>query len=120
MAPDSCANFPFRGSLTTWVLFRLENGHWRFWEGLELAAVLVDLGAVIYGMVAVVVEVGGRTMVWAYEQWKKDRAKRDELVREAIRAELQVEERKRLAQWIKDGHTVEEWLAQPGGETTRR
>ena len=48
-------------------------------------------------------------MFWAYEQWKKDRAKREKLVREAWRAE----ERQRLAQWIEDGHTVEEWLAQP-------
>ncbi len=135
---------PFGVSVTTWILFRLEVGHWRFWENLELSAVLVNLGAWIYAMVAVGIEVGGRTVVWAYEQWKKDRAKREELVREMVRKELEgpmrnalrtelegqvresvreailSEERKRLAQWIKDGHTVEEWLAQSDGETSRR
>ena len=36
-------------------------------------ASLVSIGAVYYGMIAVVAELGGRTVFWALAQWQKDR-----------------------------------------------
>ena len=36
-------------------------------------ASLVSISAVYYGMIAVVAELGGRTVFWALAQWQKDR-----------------------------------------------
>ena len=36
-------------------------------------ASLVSISAVYYGMIAVVVELGGRIVFWALAQWQKDR-----------------------------------------------
>ena len=36
-------------------------------------ATLVSISAVYYGMVAVIVELGGGTVFWALAQWQKDR-----------------------------------------------
>ena len=48
-------------------------------------ATLVSISAVYYGMVAVIVELGGRTVFWALAQWQKDReaARREQRRRNA-------------------------------------
>lgn len=56
-------------------------------ELTQTAAGFVDLGAVLYGMVAVVIEKGITLMFWALEQrQKRQKAFRDEIVAQAERA----------------------------------
>ena len=55
-------------------------------ELTQTAAGFVDLGAVLYGMVAVVIEKGITLMFWALEQrQKRQKAFRDEIVAQAER-----------------------------------
>ena len=137
---------PFGIFVTTWLLSvpGRGQGEWDVWNGIPALAVLVDLGAVVYAMAAVIVDLGGRTVFWAWEQWKKDRQRRDELVRASLlnefrdewlaglrselraelgselRAELSSEfragEKQRLADFLNKGGTVEEWLQEPDPE----
>ena len=44
-----------------------EGGQWQSDKIMEAAAKFVDLAAVIYGMIAVSVERGGRLMFWALD-----------------------------------------------------
>ncbi len=57
------------------------------------AADLIDVSAVMYGTLAVIVELGGRIMFWAFAQYKKDmeawRAERKAEATEASLAELE-------------------------------
>lgn len=105
---------PFGIFATTWLLSVPERGQWEWdvWNSIPALAVLVDLGAVVYTMTAVTIDLGGRLVFWAWEQWKKDQRRRDELVR----AELRAEEKQRLARFLKDGGTVEQWLQEPVSE----
>ena len=69
-------------------------------------ASLVSIGAVYYGMIAVVAELGGRTVFWALAQWQKDReAARREQRRRNARARAAG-----LAQGIEQG--IEQGIAQ--------
>ena len=65
--------------LTYWT----EHGQWQPPAGLDAAARMVDLAAVLYAMVAVLVERGARLMFWALDERRKWRAK----AREEGRAE---------------------------------
>ena len=58
---------PF-GIFAATVLLVVRSGQWNGWESLELAAGLVDLGAVLYAMAAVVVERGVDMVFWALER----------------------------------------------------
>ena len=57
--------------LTYWV----ELGSWKGTESLKLASSMVDLGAVLYGMIAVLVERGVRMIFWALDERRKWREK---------------------------------------------
>ena len=61
---------PF-GIFATTALLVIRSGQWSGWESLELAATLVDLGAVLYAMVAVLVERGVDMVFWALERKKQ-------------------------------------------------
>ena len=74
---------PFGVSAITWLLSWSEIGHYRWWDKPELASSLVDLGAVLYGMAAVLMEGGVNMVFWALEQREKRRKK----LREEMRAE---------------------------------
>ena len=52
------------------VYFR-ESGQWNGKSSLDLTADLVDLGAVLYAMAAVLVERGVAMIFWALEQRRK-------------------------------------------------
>ena len=72
--------FPFGASAATALLTYLTTGgQGTMAANLAVAADMVDLGALIYGMVAVTIEGGVRLMFWA---WEKHKA-----VREALREE---------------------------------
>ena len=65
---------PF-GVFAVTVFLLARSGKWSGWESLESAATLVDLGAVVYGMIAVLVERGVDMVFWALEQRQKRREK---------------------------------------------
>ena len=106
--------FPFGATAATALLTYLTTGgQGTVAANLAVAADMVDLAALIYGMVAVTIEGGVRLMFWA---WEKHKA-----VREALREEgrlagrLESEQRylpvlKRVAQ--ERGITVAELLAE--------
>ena len=67
---------PFGVFFTTALLtYFVEQGQWQGAATGETAASLVDLGAVLYGMAAVVIERGFRTMFWALDKRKEWREK---------------------------------------------
>ena len=81
-------------------------------ESLESAATLVDLGAVLYGMVAVLVERGVRMVFWALDERRKWREKRREEAMAEGQAELIAE---RLAEGIpQTEQELEQWAREKG------
>ena len=66
---------PF-GVFAVTLLLLARSGQWGGWESLEPAASLVDLTAVVYGMIAVLVERGVRMVFWALDQRRQWREKR--------------------------------------------
>ena len=65
---------PFGIAVAT-ALLLARSGKWSGWESLESAATLVDLGAVVYGMAAVLAERGVRMVFWALDQRRQWREK---------------------------------------------
>ena len=61
---------PF-GIFAAAVLLMARSGQWDGWESLGLAAEMVDLGAVLYAMVAVLAERGVDMVFWALERKKQ-------------------------------------------------
>ncbi len=66
---------PF-GVFAVTLLLLARSGQWGGWDSLEPAASLVDLAAVVYGMIAVLVERGVRMVFWALDQRRQWREKR--------------------------------------------
>ena len=61
---------PF-GIFAATALLLVRSGQWDGWESLGLAADMVDLGAVLYAMVAVLAERGADMVFWALERKKQ-------------------------------------------------
>lgn len=78
---------PF-GIFAATVLLAVRSGQWNGWESLELAAGLVDLGAVLYAMAAVVVERGVDMVFWALERKKQREQENKARNQAAVLAEL--------------------------------
>ena len=75
---------PFGIFVATMLLtLYLEQWQWHGRAGWELALSAVDYGAVLYAMLAVLVERGGNLMFWAWEKHKE----RQEKLREEGREE---------------------------------
>ena len=83
---------PFGVFITTGLLaYITESGPWEIKTSLKSAASLVDLGAVVYAMVAVLIERGIRMWFWALDQREKWRAKWREEAQAEGRAEGRTE-----------------------------
>lgn len=92
---------PFGIFAATVLLVNL-SGQWNGWGSLNHAASLVDLGVVVYAMVAVLVERGVNMIFWALEQRRK---RREKLQAEALAkglAQGRAEERTRILQAAKE------------------
>ena len=93
---------PF-GIFAATALLIVRSGQWNGWESLETAATLVDLGAVLYAMAAVLVERGVDMVFWALER-KKQREQENRvnnqaaLVSELIDTGI-IQNNEELAQW---------------------
>ena len=84
---------PFGVFILTALLTRWISGQWPGQDNLKLAAELVDLATVIYGMIALTVEGGVRLMFWALQKHLEWR----ESMREEGRKEARKETRKAIA-----------------------
>ncbi len=98
--------FAVTALLTWWI-----SGQWLGPDNGKLAADLVPLAGVIYGMLALTVEGGVRLMFWAWEK--------HQMWREAMREEGRKETEKRYLPILKQmaqekGLTLEELLEQEG------
>ena len=96
---------PF-GVFAATALLVIRSGQWAGWGSLELAANLVELGAVLYGMVAVLVEGGIRMVFWALEERKRMIKEREDMGRAKLVAEMLAEgipqTKEELEQWARD------------------
>ena len=107
--------------VTALLTYLTTGGQGDLAANLKVAAEMVDLGAAIYGMVAVTIEGGVRRMFWA---WEKHQAVKESLREEGRQegreeARQETEQRympvlKRVAQ--EKGITVAELLEQEGGK----
>ena len=95
---------PF-GIFAATVLLVARTGKWTGWESLELAATLVDLGAVLYAMVAVVFERGVDMVFWALERKKQREQENKTKVQAEFLAQLLAyvspQSREELEEWAK-------------------
>ncbi len=91
----------------------LEQWQWQGRASWELALSAVDYGAVLYAMLAVLVEKGGNLMFWAWEKHKE----RQEKLRAEGRAEVKKQYEERLARVAAEvrekGITLESLREQP-------
>ena len=100
---------------TTLLLTYWRQGwYWRWPDGLDRVADLVDIGTVIYAVIAVAVERGVNVIFWALEERKKrrerNRAELEALIqarvedqardREKLRAEVRAETERRYESWL--------------------
>ena len=96
---------PF-GVLAATALLVILPGHWDGWGSLELAANLVYLGAVLYGMATVLTEQGVKMVFWALEERKKMIENRKAQGRAEVVAEFLAEgipqTKEELEQWARD------------------
>lgn len=96
---------PF-GVFAATALLVIRSGQWDGWSSLELAANLVDMGAVLYGMVAVLAERGVRMIFWALEERKRMIKEREDLGRAKLVDEMLAEgipqTKEELEQWARD------------------
>ena len=96
---------PF-GVFAATALLVIRSGQWAGWGSLELAANLVELGAVLYGMAAVLVEGGIRMVFWALEERKMMIENRKALGRAEVVAEFLAEgipqTKEELERWARD------------------
>ena len=99
---------------TTLLLTYWRQGcQWRWPDGLDRAADLVDIGTVIYAVIAVAVERGVNVIFWALEERKKRRERRLAEA-QAERERLQAESR---AQGEAEAvHRYESWLSKVADE----
>lgn len=103
---------------TALLLYFAEQGQWRGRESWDLAAAMVDMGAVAYAMFAVLVDGGTHLMFYALQkrrEWKEQREReREQLRAEALaegRAEGRAEAEKKFNARIE---TLEELLRERG------
>ena len=96
---------PF-GVFAATALLVIRSGQWTGWGSLELAANLVELGAVLYGMAAVLAEGGIRMVFWALEERKRMIKEREDMGRAKLVEEMLAEgipqTKEELEQWARD------------------
>ena len=98
---------PF-GIFAATALLVVRSGQWDGWESLEMAAGLIDLGAVLYAMVAVLVERGVDMVFWALERKRKKQREQENKAKNqaALLTELLdmgiIQPNEELEQWARE------------------
>ena len=99
---------------TALLLYFAEQGQWRGRESWDLAAAMVDMGAVAYAMFAVLVDGGVHLMFYALQkrrEWKEQREQEREQLRAEALAEGRAEAKKEFEARIE---ALEELLREKG------
>ena len=105
---------PF-GIFAATALLIVRSGQWAGWESLGLAADMVDLGAVLYAMVAVLFERGVDMVFWALERKKQreqERKRREQENKAKDQAEVLAELLNRGI--IQNNQELEQWARERG------
>lgn len=69
---------PFGAAATTWALSAwIGGGHWLFWNDIEPAKSMAGLGAIGYGMAAVLIAGGIKAVFWALDERRKKLTRRE-------------------------------------------
>ena len=96
---------PF-GIFAATALLIVRSGQWDGWQSLEMAATLVDLGAVLYAMVAVLAERGVDMVFWALERKKQREQENKAKVQAELLAALlsgsSPQTKKEVERWARD------------------
>ena len=105
---------PF-GIFAATALLVVRSGQWDGWESLGLVADMVDLGAVLYAMVAVLAERGVDMVFWALERKKQreqERKQRELENKTKIQAEILVQ--LLAGEYPQSKEELEEWAKKKG------
>ena len=106
---------------TTLLLTYWRQGwQWRWPDGLDRATDLVDIGTVIYAVIAVAVERGVNVIFWALEERKKrrerNRAEIEALIQERVEAQTRDQEKLREEGRAETERRYESWLSKVADE----
>ena len=109
---------PF-GVCAATALLLVRSGQWAGWESLQAASSMVDLGAAVYGMVAVLAERSIYMIFWALEQrrkWSKEREKelQDKLNQGIAQGQTQTLTELLSAGIIEANQDLEQWAREKG------
>ena len=109
---------PF-GVCAATALLLARSGQWAGWESLHAASSMVDLGAAVYGMVAVLAERSIYMIFWALEQrrkWSKEREKelQDKLAQGVAQGQVQTLTELLSAGIIEANQDLERWAREKG------
>ena len=105
---------PF-GIFAATALLVVRSGQWGGWDSLGLAAEIVDLGAVLYAMVAVLAERGIDMVFWALERKKQrelERKQRELENKAKVQAEILVQ--LLAGEYPQSKEELEEWAKKKG------
>lgn len=69
---------PFGAAVTTWVLsVWVGGGQWLLWHDLEPSKSMAGLGAIAYGIIAVIGEGGIKMVFWALDERRRKLTRRE-------------------------------------------
>ena len=109
---------PF-GVCAVTALLLARSGQWAGWESLPAASSLVDLGAAVYGMVAVLTERSIDMVFWALEQRRKRAKEREKELQDKLAQGMAQGQAQVLAELLSDGipqtkQDLERWAREKG------
>ena len=109
---------PF-GVCAVTALLLARSGQWDGWESLPVASSLVDLGAAVYGMVAVLTERSIDMVFWALEQRRKRAKEREKELQDKLAQGMAQGQAQVLAELLSEGipqtkQDLERWAQEKG------
>ena len=109
---------PF-GVCAVTALLLARSGQWAGWESLPAASSLVDLGAAVYGMVAVLTERSIDMVFWALEQRRKRAKEREKELQDKLAQGMAQGQAQVLAELLSEGipqtkQDLERWAREKG------
>ena len=109
---------PF-GVCAVTALLLARSGQWDGWESLPAASSLVDLGAAVYGMVAVLTERSIDMVFWALEQRRKRAKEREKELQDKLAQGMAQGQAQVLAELLSEGipqtkQDLERWAREKG------
>ena len=107
-------------AITLLLTYWRQGWQWRWPDSLDRAADLVDIGTVIYAVIAVAVERGVNVIFWALEERKKrrerNRAELEALIQARVEAQARDQEKLRAEGRAETEQRYESWLSKVAEE----